>query len=78
MNKIGFIGFGSTGSMLIKAFIEYRQVRQEQIVVTRKDKSRLDEIKKTWPEISIAQDAVEVVRNAEYIFICVKPLTGLP
>jgi len=74
LNKIGFIGYGSMGSMLIRGFIETGQVRQEQIVVTRKDKSRLVEIKETWPEICIAQDAVEVIKNAECIFICVKPL----
>lgn len=74
LNKIGFIGYGSMGSMLIRGFIESGRVKQEHIVVTRKDKSRFDEIKKTWPEISIAQDVVEVVKNAECIFICVKPL----
>lgn len=74
MNKIGFIGFGSMGSMLIKGLIKSGQVRQEQIIVTRKDKSRLDEIKNTWPEISITQEIMEVIKKAEYIFICVKPL----
>ncbi len=74
MNKIGFIGYGSMGSMLVKGFIESGHVRQEQIIVTRKGKGRLDEIKKTWPEISIAQDAADVAKNADCIFICVKPL----
>jgi pyrroline-5-carboxylate reductase len=55
MNNLGFIGFGSMGSMLIKGFIKSGQVRQEQIIVTRKDKGRLDEIKNTWPKISITQ-----------------------
>lgn len=74
MNNIGFIGFGSIGSMLIKGFIESGQICQEQIIVTRKDKSRLVDIKNTWPEVNIAQEVTEVVKLAKYIFICVKPL----
>ena len=56
MDRIGFIGYGSMGSMLVKGLIGSGQVRQEQIIVTRKDKSRLDEIKKTWPEINVARN----------------------
>lgn len=74
MKKVGFIGFGSMGSMLIEGLIKSGQVRQEQIIVTRKDKSRLNEIKNTWPEINITQEVNEVVKKSEYIFICVKPL----
>ncbi|NJD04819.1 MAG: hypothetical protein FIA99_19965 [Ruminiclostridium sp.] len=33
MNKIGFIGFGSMGSMIVKGFINSRQIRQERIIV---------------------------------------------
>jgi pyrroline-5-carboxylate reductase len=37
----GFIGYGSMGSMFIKGFIESGMLSQEQIIVTRKDKSKL-------------------------------------
>lgn len=74
MNKIGFIGFGSMGSMLAKGLIESGSVKLQEIIITRKDKSRLGEIKAVWPEIGITQEAIEVVKKADYIFICVKPL----
>lgn len=77
MDRIGFIGYGSMGSMLVKGLIGSGQVRQEQIIVTRKDKSRLDEIKKTWPEINVARNAADTAKDADYIFICVKPLEYL-
>ncbi len=74
MKLIGFVGFGSMGGMLVKGFIKSGHVDREQIVVTRKDTSRLDEIRDAWPGISIAQNAAEVARKAKHIFICVKPL----
>ena len=74
MNKIGFIGYGSMGSMLVKSLINSGLVDQKQIIVTRKDKSRLDEIKLIWPGIRTVDSVAEVARLANYIFICVKPL----
>ncbi|MCX8130576.1 MAG: NAD(P)-binding domain-containing protein [Clostridia bacterium] len=74
MYKIGFIGFGSMGSMLIKGFINSGQINQDGIIVTRKDKSRLGEIKDTWPNVEIAQEVIEVVKKAHCIFICAKPM----
>lgn len=74
MNKLGFIGFGSMGSMLVRGLINTGYVRQEQIIVTRKNKSRLDEIKDIWKDVNTTDDIIEVVKEAKYIFICVKPL----
>jgi pyrroline-5-carboxylate reductase len=74
MDNMGFIGFGSMGSMLIKGVLKSGRLSPEQIIVTRKDKGRLAEIKDIWPNINIALEAVEVVKRAKYVFICVKPL----
>jgi pyrroline-5-carboxylate reductase len=74
MIKIGFIGYGSMGRMLVKGLIQSGRVAQEQIFVTRKDKSRLEEIKKDWPDIHTAADVSDIVKNADYLFLCVKPL----
>ncbi len=62
MDNMGFIGFGSMGSMLVKGFIKSGLASQTQIVVTRKEKSRLAEIKDVWPGIGIAQEVTEVVK----------------
>jgi pyrroline-5-carboxylate reductase len=73
MTKIGFIGYGSMGSMLVKGFIHSGKVKQEQIMVTRRDKSRLTEVKASWPGINITESLVEVAKTADIIFLCVKP-----
>lgn len=72
--SIGFIGFGSMGSMLVRGFVSSGKVNQNQIIVTRKDKSRLNEIKIALPDIQTTEDITEVIKKSKYIFICVKPL----
>lgn len=74
MSSIGFIGFGSMGSMLLKGLINKSNISPNQIIVTRKNKSKLVEIKEIWPGINITEDVTEVAKKAEIIFICVKPL----
>lgn len=73
MIKIGFIGYGSMGSMLVKGFIQSGHVKQEQMIVTRRDKSRLAEIKDSWAGINITESLAEVAKNGDIIFLCVKP-----
>lgn len=73
MNKIGFVGYGSMGSMLVKGLIHSGMVSQESIVITRKNKERLPEIAKVWPDIQLAEDPVPIAMNCKYIFLCMKP-----
>jgi len=73
MYDYGFIGYGSMGSMLVKRLIQQSNVSQNSIMITRKNKERLAEIKNEWPEIHITQDLKELVINSKQIFICVKP-----
>lgn len=74
MYQLGFIGYGSMGSMLVRSFLNSGLISQEDMIVTRRDIIRLSEIKKEWPLIHTALDAKEVARNAKRIFLCVKPL----
>lgn len=73
MYKYGFIGFGSMANMLINCFIKYANISVSEIVVTRKDKSKLNEIAETFAGIKTYENSADVVRNAKYIFICIKP-----
>ncbi|HWT75661.1 MAG TPA: NAD(P)-binding domain-containing protein [Mobilitalea sp.] len=73
MDHIGFIGYGSMGSMLVKGLIRSGKINQHQIFITRKDKNKLSEIKDDWPEINLAEEASEVAEHSKYIFLCVKP-----
>lgn len=62
------------GSMLINKFIEYGALRPEEIIVSTRTRSKLDEVKRRWNGINIAESNSEAAQKAKYLFICVKPL----
>lgn len=73
MDKIGFIGYGSMGRMLVKCLINSGGIRQDSIVITRKNKEKLSEITKDWPDINVALDPVQITKSCHFIFLCMKP-----
>lgn len=74
MKNFGFIGFGSMAKMLINGLIKYSKVSPSAIFVTRKDKSRLNEIKETFNEVCILETCSDIAKSVDVIFICVKPM----
>lgn len=77
MQQFGFIGYGSMGSMLVKELIQSAGIKQEDIIVTRKNPDKLSEIQKVWPEVIVTREITEVVKNSKYIFLCMKPMEYL-
>lgn len=74
MIKIGFIGYGSMGSMLLDGFVSAGQIQEHEIIVSTKTKSKLEGIRQKFPQMQIGKNNVEVAKQAKYLFICVKPL----
>lgn len=74
MAKVGFIGYGSMGSMLVNGFISSNTLPARDIIVSTYTKEKLKKIKDKWRDINIACSNIDVVKNAKYIFVCVKPL----
>lgn len=72
MIRVGLIGFGSMGSMLVNAFIRSGALTSDEIIVSTRTKSKLDALKNQWGDIVIAGDNAEAARQARYIFVCVK------
>lgn len=73
MSKLGFIGYGSVGSMLVNGFLSAGIVNQEDVVVATRTQEKLHSLKMRWPEVIIKESNIEVAKAAEYIFIGVKP-----
>ena len=74
MVKVGLIGYGSMGSMLVSALIMSGTLTPDEIIVSTRTKSKLDALKNQWSNINIARDNTEVAKQAKYIFVCVKAL----
>lgn len=72
--KIGMIGTGNMGSVLIQAFIESTAAAPSQLIITNRTKQKANKFKEEFPELHVADDALEVADAADIIFVCVKPL----
>jgi pyrroline-5-carboxylate reductase len=75
MIQIGFIGYGSMGSMLLQGFIKSGVITPEEIIISTRTKSKLEDIKNKYPGINTANNNSDAAKNAKYIFVCVEPLT---
>ncbi|MED4127854.1 MULTISPECIES: late competence protein ComER [Shouchella] len=71
--KIGFIGTGSMGSMLIDTLLEAKTIKEEDIVIINRTIEKAIKLKEIYPAIHIASDIEELTRQCRWIFICVKP-----
>ncbi|MDX5476018.1 MAG: late competence protein ComER [Bacillaceae bacterium] len=72
--KIGIIGTGNMGNVLIDAFIESKAVPPENITITNRNINKAIVIKNKYNEINVKRSAKEVITESDFIFLCVKPL----
>ncbi|MDQ0231569.1 late competence protein ComER [Metabacillus malikii] len=72
--NVGFIGTGNMGRILIESFIESGAIRPSFIHMTNRTIEKANAIKENYPDVHVVEDAGEVVRRSDFVFICVKPL----
>jgi competence protein ComER len=71
--KIGIIGTGNMGRILAEALIDGNAVSPSSMMITNRTLSKAMEIQKIYPGLTVARNALEVAKNSDAIFICVKP-----
>lgn len=69
--KIGFIGYGSMGSMIIEGLLESKILKPNEIIISNRTLKKLDKIKKEYPEIDITNDNKYLSSKCQKIFIFV-------
>lgn len=70
---VGFIGTGSMGRTLVEAFIRSKALHPSEIFVSNRTRSKAASLAESHPEIRIAEDNKELVREADWVFLCIKP-----
>lgn len=71
--KVGFIGTGSMGSLLIEAFVKAGAMHPANITVSSRTRSRAESLVQRIPGLKLAASNVEAARQADLLFLCVKP-----
>ncbi|NUU62295.1 late competence protein ComER [Paenibacillus agri] len=72
--KIGFIGTGSMGSLLIDAFISSGALEPSQVLASNRSPGRLLQLQERHPGIELCGSNRETAGGSDILFICVKPL----
>ncbi|MEA4957478.1 Pyrroline-5-carboxylate reductase [bioreactor metagenome] len=72
MDKYGFIGYGNMGQMIIENILNLKIFNPEEMIISNRTLSKLDEIKKKYPNISVTDNNIELAKNSSKIFIFVE------
>lgn len=72
--KVGFIGTGSMGSILIDAFIASGALRPTQVFASNRTLEKATLLAQRHPGLNVCSSNSETVRNCDIVFVCVKPL----
>lgn len=75
--KIGFIGTGNMGRILIEAFEEANVSPPSSMFITNRTLQKALAIKENIHEINVCSANIEIIQQADIIFLCVKPLDML-
>ncbi|MCR5846499.1 MAG: NAD(P)-binding domain-containing protein [Lachnospiraceae bacterium] len=67
--KVGIIGYGSMGKMLLWKFSESGMFEREDLYVANRTSEKLVETK----DIACSVSNLEVAKNADIVFVCVRP-----
>jgi competence protein ComER len=72
--KIGIIGTGNMGRILVEALIEGKAVSPSSMMITNRTKSKALLLKDKYKDLRVGNNAAEVAFQSDLVFICVKPL----
>ncbi|UTB33731.1 MAG: NAD(P)-binding domain-containing protein [Methanobacterium sp. ERen5] len=69
MKKIGFIGYGSMGRVILNGFLDSGMLKPFHVTVSTRTRSKLSELEKNYPEVEIANDNNQTAQNSDVIFL---------
>lgn len=72
--KIGIIGTGNMGRILIEAFMDSNAISPSDMMMTNRTVSKAMLLKDKYPGTRIGKSAREVAAQSDLLFVCVKPL----
>jgi competence protein ComER len=74
MDRIGFIGTGSMGSILIEALLSANALSPGQMIIGNRTPAKAELLAERHPGLVVAKSNAEVARGARLLLLCVKPM----
>ncbi|KMY50870.1 competence protein [Peribacillus loiseleuriae] len=75
--KIGVIGTGNMGTVLLESWLEAKAITEVDLIITNRTLTKALAIQYHYKGVTVVNTAADVARNADAIFVCVKPLEVL-
>ncbi|CAM3446630.1 late competence protein ComER [Brevibacillus invocatus] len=73
LNRIGVIGTGSMGSILLEAWLTAKALSPTQLIVHNRTPAKAVRLAEKYPGLSVAQSNTEVAQTSSILLLCVKP-----
>jgi pyrroline-5-carboxylate reductase len=73
IKTVGFIGYGSMGRMILSKYIEANKGITSSIYLANRTFSKIEDLNKTYPNLHLCHNNKDAARNADILFICVRP-----
>lgn len=70
MGKIGFIGYGAMGSIMLKALLDAKAIPQNRVILTNRTLEKLKDFTSKYPKVEISKNVPELAGKCERVFIC--------
>lgn len=71
MEKIGFIGCGHIGSVLLQGFLDTGALTPAEISISTRSPHKLDSLQRAYPTLHIAADNCAAALESSLLFLCV-------
>ncbi|WP_236628079.1 late competence protein ComER [Sporolactobacillus terrae] len=78
MMRIGVIGTGTIGTLLVDALIKSKAAKPHAISVMNRTKAKAEALAKKHPRLSVCESPIDILRRTDLIFLCVKPNQFFP
>ncbi|MFJ7974981.1 late competence protein ComER [Peribacillus sp. NPDC096379] len=76
--KIGVIGTGNMGTVLLESWLEAKAITEEDLIITNRTLKKALAIQYQYKGVTVVNTAADVAKHADALFVCVKPLEVLP
>jgi pyrroline-5-carboxylate reductase len=70
--KVGFIGYVNMSGAVVRAFLRGGSLEQGDVVVFNRTAARLNELKMSFPGVTLAPSAKEVVARCDVLFLGIR------
>jgi pyrroline-5-carboxylate reductase len=71
VKKIGFIGYGSMGKVILEGFLLSGILKPCDVIISNRTRSKLDHLKNKYPDIEIADNNICTAMKSNLLFLMV-------